>query len=513
MHQDPHHSTRHQRLSVQSLFRKQLWMTTVVIVILCMAGLSTLFYISMKTATSPRIQNTEIDGRKIAIVDAIPPPEVTEIIHEHKSISTFLRAHELSAIKTAAEVPQSEERVDPKTKDLQRRINMKVVSDEISQGKVLMENEASRAKPTEQPEVIRWTLQHQPQKQIWIQPLERRRKIIDGFLFNNELDLLELRFEVLYDVVDYFVLIESNNTFQNTRKPLVFAENKQRFARFADKIIHYAYLFPSPRVKENIWAIEYEHRNAVGQYGVRQVLEQERNVTLDGDDLVFSMDIDEIPDPVLVNWLAWNSGNFKVLKIALSWRLYSFSWLNPNSWGPPVAATVEILRNRCHDHMGKPYACEKIRNARCDSDHQTWIIGNLNNNQPPTGGWHCSWCFPISLFIDKLESFTHHYYNTEQNRKYKYLRECKLKGKWFDDKPGEINPITMIGPGFPDYAPQGFEKLWGKGDKWLYFTAVNVTGDSEEEMQRRVALTEPEIKEENIEDEKSSPSNEDTEEV
>jgi beta-1,4-mannosyl-glycoprotein beta-1,4-N-acetylglucosaminyltransferase len=34
------------------------------------------------------------------------------------------------------------------------------------------------------------------------------KKIIDVFLFYNELDLLELRFKILYDVVDFFVITE-----------------------------------------------------------------------------------------------------------------------------------------------------------------------------------------------------------------------------------------------------------------------------------------------------------------
>ena len=38
-------------------------------------------------------------------------------------------------------------------------------------------------------------------------------KIFDVFLFLNELDLLELRLETLYEVVDYFVITELFETF------------------------------------------------------------------------------------------------------------------------------------------------------------------------------------------------------------------------------------------------------------------------------------------------------------
>ena len=40
-------------------------------------------------------------------------------------------------------------------------------------------------------------------------------KIYDCFQFFNELDLLEIRLDTLYDHVDYFVLSESNKTHSN----------------------------------------------------------------------------------------------------------------------------------------------------------------------------------------------------------------------------------------------------------------------------------------------------------
>ena len=64
-------------------------------------------------------------------------------------------------------------------------------------------------------------------------------KIYDCFTFNNELDLLEFRFNCMYDYVDKFVLVESRKNFRNdTPQPLHYNENKDRFKRFSDKIIH-----------------------------------------------------------------------------------------------------------------------------------------------------------------------------------------------------------------------------------------------------------------------------------
>jgi hypothetical protein len=48
----------------------------------------------------------------------------------------------------------------------------------------------------------------------------KKQKIVDAVLFFNELDLLELRFEELYDKVDYFLVVESTKTFTGKPKRL-----------------------------------------------------------------------------------------------------------------------------------------------------------------------------------------------------------------------------------------------------------------------------------------------------
>ncbi len=63
-------------------------------------------------------------------------------------------------------------------------------------------------------------------------------KIYDDFLFYNELDLLELRLNTLADLVDYFVITKERVTFSGISKPLYFTENRNRFSKFEDKIIH-----------------------------------------------------------------------------------------------------------------------------------------------------------------------------------------------------------------------------------------------------------------------------------
>ena len=91
--------------------------------------------------------------------------------------------------------------------------------------------------------------------------------IYDCFSFFNELDLLEIRLETLDNVVDKFVLAESNYTHTGKPKPLYYKINKARFAKFNDKIIHV--ISPDPddpeRAKSDVeygWVCENRQRNA-----------------------------------------------------------------------------------------------------------------------------------------------------------------------------------------------------------------------------------------------------------
>jgi beta-1,4-mannosyl-glycoprotein beta-1,4-N-acetylglucosaminyltransferase len=62
--------------------------------------------------------------------------------------------------------------------------------------------------------------------------------LIDCFLFYNELDMLLYRLSVLDKHVDAFILVESAHTFIGNPKPLFYAENREKFAAFSEKIIH-----------------------------------------------------------------------------------------------------------------------------------------------------------------------------------------------------------------------------------------------------------------------------------
>ena len=63
-------------------------------------------------------------------------------------------------------------------------------------------------------------------------------KVYDCFPFFNELDVLEIRLKELWDVVDVFVLAESNLSHSGKPKEYIFENNKERFSQWMSKIRH-----------------------------------------------------------------------------------------------------------------------------------------------------------------------------------------------------------------------------------------------------------------------------------
>ena len=110
------------------------------------------------------------------------------------------------------------------------------------------------------------------------------RRIFDVFLFNNELRILKMKLHEMAGWVDAFVLVEARQTFTGAPKPLVFQENREQFAAFADKIVHVV-VDRFPDHVQHPWAREY-HQRDMGITGLSGRVRE--------DDLVMVSDSDEV---------------------------------------------------------------------------------------------------------------------------------------------------------------------------------------------------------------------------
>lgn len=123
-------------------------------------------------------------------------------------------------------------------------------------------------------------------------------RVYDCFTFYNEFELLELRLKSLWNMVDYFVIVEANRTQVNEPKDFNFLKRQDEFEEFKSKI-KYVMVNEEIPFKEGThdWAIEVYQRDSIK----RGLLDAQP------DDLILISDLDEIPKPDTLERLMSNS--------------------------------------------------------------------------------------------------------------------------------------------------------------------------------------------------------------
>jgi len=205
-----------------------------------------------------------------------------------------------------------------------------------------------------------------------------KRRLFDGFLFNNELDLLEIRLHQLHKIVDYFIIVECNLTFTNIPKPFHYEENKARFEKFHSQIIHVKVDGSRLQYHRSAFAKENFLRHQIFSLGMSQQGHIERG------DLALVADIDEIP----------RVESLKVLKYC-------------DDWPSPMLLQMKRYLYSFEFQLGTTDVTTVTRYAPGASR-----ITSHHRNGPGTAladsGWHCSFCFKyLEDFVNKMESYSH----------------------------------------------------------------------------------------------------------
>ena len=251
------------------------------------------------------------------------------------------------------------------------------------------------------------------------------KKIVDCFTFYNEIEMLTYRLNLLYNVVDYFVIVESNQTFVGASKPLYFEENKNLFQKFHKKIIHIVVDLPFTKDTINItrgdqWTNEKYQRNCIAE-GLKHI---DNDITnkLDLDDVIIIADLDEIPDPNTLSKI--KTGQIKI-KNGISKLEQDFYYYNLNSKRDEKWYHCKVLTVNKYKELG--LTCEEIRFLNCDT-----IV---------KGGWHLSYFGNTSFIKNKLENFAHQEYNSE---KYTDTNEIQKKIDTCSDLFGRNTSINSM---------------------------------------------------------------------
>lgn len=252
----------------------------------------------------------------------------------------------------------------------------------------------------------------------WATKLEKSGKIYDCFTFFNELDILEIRLNELDPIVDKFVLVEATKTHTNLDKPLYFKDNKERFSKFLDKIIH---VVVDDMPEGDTWTRERFQRDCIA-----------RGLTdcVDGDIIMIS-DADEIPRMETVRDYRVEHGPKQFLQ-----QLYYYS-----------------LNNRCvNDSLwdwGKimPYKMFKERGMTPCAMRYTNTTSLSRSNEV---GWHFSFIGNIDFIKKKIGSWAHAEYATDYFMNEDNIKTAISQGKDVFNRPLKFE-LVKIDASYPKF--------------------------------------------------------------
>jgi len=245
-----------------------------------------------------------------------------------------------------------------------------------------------------------------------IKDYRKNIKIYDIFTFFNELDLLEIRLNILDSYVDYFVIIEATETFSGLPKKLYFEENKDLFKKWEHKIIHYV-IKDTPINEDDLRKrLENENINKLDKqiiinnltsdnvpkgeiHWLKEFYQKESIkkalISLDNDDFCFISDVDEIWNPELL--IDYSKDDiFKLKQVAYFYFLNNRSNDNWKDWTGTVATKYKKIKDTCLNHL------------RTDGKTKYTTLNN--------GGWHFTFQGGSNNVNKKLESYGHQEINT-----------------------------------------------------------------------------------------------------
>jgi len=267
--------------------------------------------------------------------------------------------------------------------------------------------------------------------------------VFDSFLFYNELEVLEMRLNILNDVVDYFILSESPTTLSGEPTPLLYLENKKRFSKFNHKIIHnvteissdFSEYLQSKQYHTNFNDIDPNCGMKYIDIPLRyQRMMYVRNCTAYGllkagvsdDDIVLTSDGDEIINPLILENLDWFDPSNHYVTIQRAFY-YSLNQLYQEEW---------MGTRLCNWKYLKQTSIDKLR-----GDHP-------NAYRIQDGGWHFSFFGNADKFRSKMASYGDYHLNIPEITD--NIEEKIEKGL---DPLGRSNILTTVplDDSFPEY--------------------------------------------------------------
>lgn len=222
--------------------------------------------------------------------------------------------------------------------------------------------------------------------------------IYDCFTYNGEADMLEIRFNLLNEFVDKFVICEGTETFSGNFKPLYWIERGDRFDEWADKVIYVI-------VGDKHFDSAFE-RAAYQKDSIRKAL-----LDCKPDDVIYYGDVDEIWKP--------QTKEGKLRQLAYSYYLNNRSsedWQGTNVFKyknirdlNDIRADHSVILDDGGYHFTNMFNFEGLINKLESYDHQEcnipWVkdglLARIEANIDYLGRTHDCWGNPLLMWKDE----------------------------------------------------------------------------------------------------------------
>ncbi len=269
-------------------------------------------------------------------------------------------------------------------------------------------------------------------------------KIYDCITFYQANLLFQLRFEILKDVVDYFVVCEANKTHSGLKKKFNF--NPKIPESYKKKII-YIKVTDLPNIK------------ILGKKDYKLLSLQMENLfkglkNADQDDLIMFSDEDEIPNPDKIK--NFNFRNHKFGIFLQNMYYYKLNIMNTDegngNWPGSRICQKKNLKSFFKLRL------LKIKN----NNYPFWRIDKEKNiDLIRQGGWHFTYLMKPKDISKKIQDMAHTEFNKNQFRKISFIEENIKNLKDPFNRDLHLKKTT-IDESFPEYIRENRElfKEW-----------------------------------------------------
>lgn len=261
--------------------------------------------------------------------------------------------------------------------------------------------------------------------------------IYELFMLNDEIDLLEIKLEELFDFVDKFIVIESTHTHTNLPKKLHYVENEYRFAKYKDKIIHIVCNFSNTDLYRDRYAL-YKELKPITEVWFREHFQRDfglvsGQIKFDDEDIIIITDLDEIVNKHTLSKFIKENGIDKIYRLGMSLHYYKFNLRVPfpRLWRHSYIAKYKHLKefNGAISYIRHDYKF-------LSPEYHEILIENM--------GWHFTYLMSVDQIVNgKFKHFAHANDDVIKNISNEEVADS-IKNKMFFNDVLEECPISEL---------------------------------------------------------------------